>query len=136
MSLTSRPRVRIAALALIAALAVVCRAGGAAAEPSEISAREAWALAQAGNAPFFIDVRTPQEFAAGHVPGAVNIPRDQIPEHRAELAAAQDRLVVYCERGPRALAAAATLESEGFKQVRHLSGDMAGWRAAGLPIEK
>ena len=134
MSPTSRARVRIALLALTGAFAVALGAG--AAEPGEISAREAWALVQAGDAPFFVDVRTPQEFAAGHVPGAVNIPRDQIPQRRAELAAAQDRLVVYCERGPRAYAAADTLQSEGFTQVRHLSGDMAGWRAAGLPIEK
>jgi rhodanese-related sulfurtransferase len=44
--------------------------------------------------------------------------------------------VVYCERGPRALAAADRLLDAGFTQVRHLTGDMAGWRDAGLPIEK
>jgi rhodanese-related sulfurtransferase len=126
--------VRSFALALTLALVLGCQAG--AAGPGEISPRDAWALAQAGDAPFFVDVRTPDEFAAGHVPGAVNIPRDQLPAHRAELAAAQDRLVVYCERGPRAFAAADALEREGFTQVRHLTGDMAAWRAAGLPIEK
>ena len=134
MSSPARSRVCLACLALIGALAFVSHARAAA--PGEISASEALALEKAGDALFFIDVRTPEEFASGHVPGAVNIPRDQLPAHFGEFATARDRLVVYCERGPRALAAAATLQDAGFSEVRHLSGDMAGWRAAGLPIEK
>ena len=103
---------------------------------SEISRQEALALQESGEGLLFVDVRTPEEYDSGHVPGAVNIPRDQLPSRFAELESARDRLVVYCERGPRAVAAAATLVSEGFTNVRHLTGDMAGWRAAGLPIEK
>jgi len=102
----------------------------------EISSREALALVEAGNGPRFVDVRTPEEYASGHVPGAINIPRDQLASRLASLEDARDRLVVYCERGPRAEAAAATLVNAGFTGVRHLKGDMAGWRAAGLPIEK
>jgi rhodanese-related sulfurtransferase len=127
-----RWRARLTRLALIGVLAFAADAGA-----SEISNRDALALQEeAGDSPLFVDVRTPEEYQAGHVPGAVNIPRDQLPSRLAELEHARDRLVVYCERGPRAAAAIATLASAGFTAVRHLAGDMAGWRAAGLPIEK
>jgi rhodanese-related sulfurtransferase len=130
----ARSSLRLACLALIGAIALTgeVRAG----EPGEISRGDALALQEAGDDLVFVDVRTPEEFASGHVPGAVNIPRDQLPRRFGELEAARDRLVVYCERGPRAIAAAATLLAAGFTNVRHLAGDMSGWRAAGLPIEK
>jgi rhodanese-related sulfurtransferase len=83
----------------------------------------------------FLDVRTPEEFASGHVPGAVNIPVKQLPSRLAELDKS-DRLVVYCERGPRAMAAVETLLGQGYTDVSHMTGDMSGWRSAGLPIEK
>ena len=101
----------------------------------EISGQEALSQQQAGSGPVFVDVRTPEEFASGRVPGAVNIPVKQLPSRLAELAR-DDRLVVYCERGPRAAAAIDALLRAGYTDVSHLTGDMAGWRAAGLPIEK
>ena len=134
MSPTARTRLRLGCLAAIAALALAAQTR--ASEPSDISQSEVLALEKAGTTPRFIDVRTPEEFAAGHVPGAVNIPRDQLPQHFSELEASGQPIVVYCERGPRALAAQATLRDAGVSRVQHLSGDMAGWRAAGLPIEK
>jgi len=127
----SRWRALLAGLALIGAFWFAADAGA-----SEISSREALGLQEAGDSPLFVDVRTPEEYQSGHVPGAINIPRNQLTSRLAELEHARDRLVVYCERGPRAAAAIATLLSSGFTGVRHLSGDMAGWRAAGLPIEK
>jgi phage shock protein E len=125
---------RLLCVASLAALAFAAQAP--AAEPAEITASEAVALEKSGDKPFYVDVRSPAEYAAGRVPGAVNIPRDRIPQHLDELKAARDRLVVYCERGPRAIAAAEALAQAGFENVRRLKGDMAGWRAAGLPIEK
>jgi len=125
---------RFACLALLGAVSLAADAGAGAV--GEISGREALALQEAGNSPLFVDVRTPEEYGSGHIPGAVNIPRNQLASRLAELEHARDRLVVYCERGPRAAAAAATLVSAGFTGVRHLAGDMAAWRAAGLPIEK
>ena len=127
----SRWRILLAGLALIGAISFAGDAGA-----GEISSREALALQEAGDGLLFVDVRTPEEYQSGHVPGAINIPRNQLSSRLAELERARDRLVVYCERGPRAVAAAATLASAGFTGVRHLTGDMAGWRAAGLPIEK
>jgi len=130
----ARSSLRLACLALIGAIALTTQAWSG--EPSEISRSQALAMQEAGDPLVFVDVRTPEEFASGHVPGAINIPREQLPGRFAELETARDRLVVYCERGPRAIAAAATLLGAGFHEVRHLAGDMAGWRAAGLPIER
>ena len=134
MRTESRWNCLIALLALIGAVSLAADAGAGAAV--DISSQEALALQKSGEGLLFVDVRTPEEYASGHVPGAVNIPKDQLPSRLSELESARDRVVVYCERGPRAQAAAATLTQAGFTGVRHLTGDMAGWRAAGLPIEK
>ena len=83
-----------------------------------------------------LDVRTAEEFASGHVPGAVNVSHDQVSARLDELGSDLDRpVVVYCERGGRAGRAEAVLVDAGFSDVRHLEGDMSAWRAAGRPVE-
>jgi rhodanese-related sulfurtransferase len=84
-----------------------------------------------------LDVRTPEEFAAGHVPGARNIPHDQLPNRIAELTGIEDReVVVYCRSGRRAATAQDTLAAHGFKRIIHLEGDMLKWEAERRPISK
>lgn len=84
-----------------------------------------------------LDVRTPAEFAAGHVPGALNIPHDQLPNRIAELTHAKDKdIVVYCRSGKRAVVAQDSLAAHGFKHVQHLEGDMLKWDAEKRPVEK
>ena len=84
-----------------------------------------------------LDVRTPEEFAEGHVPGAVNIPHDQLADRIGELANAKDKdIVLYCRGGKRAALAAETLSSHGFEKLLHLEGDMQKWTEAKRPIEK
>jgi rhodanese-related sulfurtransferase len=84
-----------------------------------------------------LDVRTPQEFAAGHIPGAINIPYDELPARVRELpAAAQNELVLYCAKGARTEKAIARLREHGYTRLVHLRGDFAQWRASGLPEEK
>jgi rhodanese-related sulfurtransferase len=85
-----------------------------------------------------LDVRTPEEFAAGHVPGAINVPHDQVEARLPEL---QTKLggkdvVVYCRSGRRAGMALSVLEQAGFRRLGHLEGDMNAWSAAGRPIAK
>jgi phage shock protein E len=88
-------------------------------------------------APLVLDVRTPAEFAEGHVPHAINLPHDQLEARLAELAPGGDRtVVVYCKSGKRAAIASEILAEAGFSDLRHLTGDMDGWRAAGLPVER
>jgi len=89
-----------------------------------------------GSAPLILDVRTAEEFAEGHVPGAVNIEYRQIPAQVETLRDFEDKtVVVYCERGVRAGRAEAALIEADFTSVVQLKGDMAAWRAADLPVE-
>ena len=81
-----------------------------------------------------LDVRPPDEFALGHLPGAVNIPLRELEARLAELDPAQE-IVAYC-RGPYCVLsyeAVAALRARGFK-IRRLEDVLPEWRAAGLPI--
>jgi rhodanese-related sulfurtransferase len=83
-----------------------------------------------------LDVRSGGEYASGHVPGAVHIPYDEVAMRLEQIGADRERtLVVYCETGVRAEVAERALRAAGYADVRHLEGDMHGWRKAGLPIE-
>lgn len=83
-----------------------------------------------------LDVRTPEEFASGHVPNAINIPHTELATRMSEIESAVDSpVVVYCERGGRAGKAEAELLAAGYSNVLHLEGDMSAWRAAGRPVE-
>lgn len=84
-----------------------------------------------------LDVRSPEEFAAGHVPGAINIPYTHLPARISAMPSPTDKdVVVYCEIGVRAEKAAASLRDNGFTRLMHLEGDMKQWREAKRPTEK
>ncbi len=102
----------------------------------QVSADEVALQIEQGVAPVILDVRTAEEYAEGHIPGAVNIEYRQISAQLEALRAFENEtVVVYCERGVRADRAEAALVEAGFESVVQLSGDMVAWRAAGLPIE-
>jgi len=83
-----------------------------------------------------LDVRTPAEFAAGHVPGARNVSHDQLPAKLAELSSLKDKeVVLYCRSGRRSAIAAETLRGAGFSKLRHLEGDWLAWEAEKKPVE-
>ncbi|MCR9164330.1 MAG: rhodanese-like domain-containing protein [Nannocystaceae bacterium] len=73
-----------------------------------------------------IDVRSPEEYAAGHVEGARNIPHGEIGARASEVGAKDEPVVVYCRSGVRSAKAKATLEAAGFSEVHNLGG-MARW---------
>ena len=82
-----------------------------------------------------IDVRPPEEFAAGHVPGALNIPLSELERHLADLPTDRE-VVAYC-RGPYcvlAYEAVDRLRKKGF-QARRLQDGFPEWKGAGLPVE-
>jgi rhodanese-related sulfurtransferase len=84
-----------------------------------------------------LDVRTPAEFAAGHVPGARNVSHDQLAAKLPELDELKDKQVVlYCRSGRRSQLAAETLSKAGFTKLRHLEGDYLAWEEAQRPIER
>ncbi len=65
---------------------------------------------------FLVDVRSPGEFASGHVNGSVNIPLDQIPSQLSKFKS-KEHIVVFCRSGARSGQAKAILGQNGFKNV-------------------
>lgn len=124
---------KLAAVLVLSLLAAGCGAerGGS----HDVAPSEALALAEQGA--LVLDVRTPAEYAAGHVPGAVNVPYDELSSRIDEIDARRGGpVVVYCEKGPRASKASAVLTDAGFSSVRALAGHMSAYRASGLPVER
>jgi rhodanese-related sulfurtransferase len=102
----------------------------------EVSPEGAQALL--GQAPV-LDVREPAEFAAGHLPGAVNIPRGvlefQIGNHPAFQNAQGTEFVVNCQSGGRSALAVEALKKLGYEKAVSLAGGYKLWQESGLPIE-
>jgi phage shock protein E len=69
-----------------------------------------------------VDVRTPNEFASGHLDGAVNIPLQELPKRFQEIGPPSTAVVVYCAKGPRSAMAEQFLRQQGFDQVHNLGG--------------
>ncbi len=91
---------------------------------------------QSDTAPFILDVRTPGEYAAGHIPGAVNVPHDELATRLGELPSDHsEEIVVHCQSGRRAQQAEAVLREHGYTHVRDLVGHWQAWSTAGLPVE-
>jgi phage shock protein E len=119
------------ALAACAFAFSAAAAGPAAIEPTALGERIAWA----DQTLFVLDVRTPEEYAAGHLPGAVNIPHGELAARIAELAGARERdIVVYCRTGVRSAAALEVLGKAGFERLYHLKGDYTRWSEEKRPV--
>lgn len=115
-------------LLMLAALPLAAQAGRPAVAPAavaEITARD--------DAPLLLDVRTPEEFAQGHLPGAVLIPHDQLAARLDEID--RDRWVlVYCRSGKRAGTAQDILEDAGV-EVRQVEGSWLRWQEEERPVQ-
>ncbi len=104
------------------------------AKAPSISAAELHARRESGAAPVVIDVRPPEEYASGRIPGAVNVPFGQVAQRIAEIDAPHG-VALYCMVGPRARMGESALLAAGYEKVVHLEGGLAAWQAAGLPVE-
>jgi molybdopterin/thiamine biosynthesis adenylyltransferase/rhodanese-related sulfurtransferase len=102
-------------------------------EIDEVTATDAAARA---DGPVFVDVRDPDEWDEGHIPGAVHIPRGSL-ESRVERAVPErDRpVVVYCAGGNRSAFAARTLADLGYERVFSLAGGFTDWKRSGFPVQ-
>jgi rhodanese-related sulfurtransferase len=135
--------------ALLAALALVAAGCGgdspgateetaaAAASPvTLVSPEDARTLVEEGDVEL-IDVRTPEEFAEGHIEGATLI--DFYEADFADRIAELDReteYVVYCRSGNRSGQATALMADQGFIAVNDVDGGIVAWEAAGLPVTR
>ena len=91
--------------------------------------------ARNGDAPLVLDVRQRDEYAAGHVPGAVHLMAGDLPDRLAELPAERP-IFAICASGYRSSIAASLLQQAGYRDVSWVSGGVGSWRAAGLPVER
>jgi rhodanese-related sulfurtransferase len=119
---------------MMLALGTACSAGPTAGNaPALVSQTELLDAIASDEPPLILDVRSPEDFQEGHIPGAVNIDYQELPNQLDELP--RDRtIVVYCNVGRRAGIAEETLIEAGFPDVRHLEGDMEEWRSNQQPI--
>ena len=86
-----------------------------------------------------IDVREADEYAAGHLPGAVHISRGMLEfklSSNPELSARDLAIVLYCKTSGRAALAACALHDMGYLNVKSISGGFDAWAAAGKPVVK
>ncbi len=104
------------------------------------AAEAAQTLADAAKTPekaiHIIDVRTPEEFAEGHIKGAhlVDIASPDFKKNLAALDPAKTYLV-HCASGGRSTRSLSILKQLGFQSILHLDGGFNSWKAAGLPLE-
>jgi phage shock protein E len=84
------------------------------------------AQAMVGRGAHFVDVRSPQEYGSSHLPGASNIPLQELPQRLKELEPKDQDVVLYCLSGARSSAAKRMLTQAGFSSVHNL-GAMNRW---------
>jgi rhodanese-related sulfurtransferase len=93
-------------------------------------------LGKLGEGEIILDVRGADEFKEGHLPGARNIPHDQVAQHASELKKFKS-IYIHCQAGRRAGMAADALSKLGLTNIVCISGGgMGDWLAAGLPVER
>jgi len=99
-------------------------------------AHEHWQEGATSPIPFAIlDVRSEEEFADGHIAGAINIPVQVLASRLADVPK-NKRLYVHCEAGVRSARAAKILIDAGIGNIEHIPAGMRGWRDAGYPVAK
>lgn len=99
--------------------------------PDEVSVSDTVEMQKAGA--FILDVREPDEWAAGHIDGATLIPLGQLAKRANELPTDQD-IVVVCRSGRRSAQGRDILLQTGLKDVTSMSGGMNAWAGAGNPV--
>jgi len=105
--------------------------------PTTINSADLRILLQSASPPRVLDVRTPGEFDAVHMPGAYNVPLDLLREHRDEISSHLDQdIVLVCRSGQRAAQAEDTLRRAGLTNVHVLDGGLAAWEATGFAVNR
>jgi glyoxylase-like metal-dependent hydrolase (beta-lactamase superfamily II)/rhodanese-related sulfurtransferase len=92
------------------------------------------AVAARAAASLVLDVREPQEYARGHIPGAVNVAQADLASRLADIPRERG-IIVVCQVGQRSLRAAQFLKQVGFADIASLKGGTAAWQKAGRPVE-
>ena len=121
----------IAALLAVAFYELRLRATGA----MQVSAADAVRLINRGA--FVIDVRKPEEYAAGHIVNARNVALEKLEQGDDAIKKQKDKiLLTVCDSGSLAVRAANLLRRAGYANVFNIRGGLATWRAENLPLVK
>lgn len=102
---------------------------------TEISPRELMAMRERGERAIVVDIREPNEWNLGHVPGAVHLPRGILESNIENIAMRDDSVVLYCAGGSRSALAADVLQRMGFRDVRSMERGFRGWAEDGGDID-
>jgi rhodanese-related sulfurtransferase len=86
--------------------------------------------------PVVVDVRSADDFAAGHIEGAISIPITELFANLDQLPDKSAKIVIYCASGHRGGIALIALKMAGYTDIRNLGGGMGAWAAAELPVVK
>lgn len=86
-----------------------------------------------GSGAYVVDVRTPQEFAQGHVPGAINLPVEEVARW-ADTLPKDKPVYLYCRSGNRSRQAAAYLKGKGYTNLYNVEGGVLAIESAGYPL--
>ena len=130
---------------MAAGLLAACSAGATTADDDMAVRGEAGVLTietkalatrlEAGEPIQLIDVRTPEEFAEGHIAGAINVPLDSFDPATLPEAEGADR-VLYCRSARRSAEAAGKLAEATGRNAVHLAGGILAWEEAGQPVAR
>ncbi len=104
-------------------------------EIAEIQPPAVRKLLDDGDDAIFLDVREPNEWNMGRIPGAVHLPRGQIESKIETMIQRGRRVVVYCAKGNRSALAALTLKQMGYSEVESMAKGFEGWVGIDGPVE-
>jgi rhodanese-related sulfurtransferase len=102
---------------------------------TEVTPQQVRDMRGRGEEATYLDVREPNEWNLGHLPGAIHIPRGQLETKIEAIVPRQRRVVVYCAAGNRSALAADTLQQMGYANVVSLVGGFSGWAQSGGDVE-
>ncbi|MDQ7011387.1 MAG: rhodanese-like domain-containing protein [Mariprofundaceae bacterium] len=126
-----------ASMMMLAAAASACGTGDQSAgyENTDVHhAYQHWQQGEHAAIPFLmLDVRTPEEFAEGHIAGARLIPVQELEKRLAEVPKNR-QVYVYCRSGVRSARASEMLFRAGFTHIENITGGIQAWQAAGYPV--
>ena len=102
----------------------------------EITPAEARDIHARGDGTVFLDVREPNEWNLGRIPGAVHLPRGNIESKVEGILPRESSIVIYCARGNRSALTADTMQQMGYENVCSMSEGFGSWVAAGGAVEE
>ena len=132
-SITGLLQIRLAALLLLAVFSVITQAADY--MSPGLTPEQVLEKLDSGKAPLAVDVRSPAEFGVAHIPGAINIPVDEIKDRLDEFKH-DNGVLIYCINGSRTRQAEAILLGADVSNIYHLEGAFNAWIQGKYPVEK